>query len=91
MLNAVLPNEQALRAFRDDGKRLSDAFELTEEMEVVFINCITTALDSLETADGLTHKLNTFYGSLDEDLRGISRLVRKIKSAREEAEDADDD
>ncbi|MFO1003464.1 MAG: hypothetical protein U0936_24290 [Planctomycetaceae bacterium] len=89
MLNAVLANKRAFDAFSVDGKRLRDAYELTAELDDVFVNCITTALNSLETADSLTHRLNEFYGSLQEDLQGIMRIAKKIKIASQE-EDGDE-
>ncbi|PAY16676.1 hypothetical protein CKO51_25645 [Rhodopirellula sp. SM50] len=83
-LNAVLADEEAFIAFSKDGKRLADAFELTKEMDVLFVSCIANAIDSLETADSMTHKLQSYYSSVQSDLKAISRLVRKISSATED-------
>ena len=91
MLNAVLENERALSTFRDDGKALSEAYELTGEIENVFRGLIATAISSLETADSLTHKLEQRYQSLQDDLVTIGRLARKIRIATEEELDDDDD
>lgn len=88
-LNAILVHPKAFSAFAESGKPLRDAFELTDELGDVFVNCITKAISSLETADGITHKLDSFYSTLNEDLTSIGRLVKKIRAASEE--DTDDD
>jgi hypothetical protein len=83
-LNAVLANADAFRAFSEDGKKLSDAFELTKEIDLIFANCISNAIDSLETADSLTHKLQSLYSTVQADLKVIERIVRKISLAADE-------
>lgn len=89
-LNAVLANADAFKAFSVDGKKLVDAFEMTKEIEVLFVNCITNAIDSLETADSLTHKLQSFYSSVQADLNAIARLVRKISLVVDEGMSKDE-
>lgn len=87
-LDAILGCERALTAFCD-GKPLNDAYELTAEIDSLFVGFVVEAKSKLEQADSLTHVVGEFYDSLDDDLKSISRLVKKIRSASEE--DADDD
>lgn len=89
MLNAVLSNSRALVAFKDDMKSLKEAYELTGEVEEVFQGAIAKAVSALETADGLTHRLEHVYGGLSGDLQAIRRLANKIRNATEENLDDD--
>ena len=84
MLNAVLENKKATALFRDDKKPLSEAYELTGEIENVFKGAIANAIAALENADSLTHRLDGYYESLPKDLLIIFRLAKKIKKATEE-------
>lgn len=90
LLNAVLGHDNAFEAFANDGKPLREAFELTDDNEQVFLDLIVKAVSSLKTANSMTHSLDEFYESLADDLRSISRLIRSIRRAKEEMEDAED-
>lgn len=46
MLNAVIANEKAFKSFKSGDKRLKDAYELTEEMDTLFVASIARAIDS---------------------------------------------
>jgi hypothetical protein len=84
-LNKVLGSSIALRAFRG-GEKLSIAFELTDGISEQFNKAINDAVKQLERADSLTHKLNEFYPGLIEDLNNINRIIRKIKTVKDEFE-----
>jgi hypothetical protein len=86
-LNAVIESPEAFDAFANQGKPLKEAYELTDELENVFVDCMTKAISYLESADGITHKLPTFYPALDDDLRQIAKLIKKIRAAASEADD----
>ena len=86
MLNAVLANERACKAFVNDARSLKEAFVLTTNLTELFAGAIRRAREQLELADGLTHKLDVFYSALDEDLKTIGRLTRKLKDAKDEFE-----
>lgn len=84
-LNKVLGSSIALKAFRG-GEKLSIAFELTDGINEQFNKAINDAVKQLERADSLTHKLNEFYPELIEDLNNINRIIRKIKTVKDEFE-----
>jgi len=86
-LNAVIENPDAFDAFANQGKPLKDAYDLTDELGNVFVDCMTKAISYLESADGITHKLPSFYSALDDDLRQIAKLIKKIRAAASEADD----
>lgn len=85
ILNKVLDAPLALKAFRD-GERLFKAFELTDGVNEQFQNAIGEAAIQLEKADSLTHKVNGFYVGLIDDLQNINKIIRKIKTVKEELE-----
>ncbi len=82
-LNAILGSNMALSAFRE-GRDLNHAYELTEDVDSIFVVNIQKSLSSLEQADSLVHKVNEFYSSLDEDLIQIRKLTSKIKQTKDE-------
>lgn len=92
-LNAVLGNQGALQAFADEGRSLKEAYELTPDIRRIFRDSIARAIVDLERADGVTHKLPAFYGGLEDDLKSIARLIRKIKDAKDQlaTSEIDDD
>lgn len=83
MLNEVLGNEEAKVAFMQDKLELSRAYELTENLGVVFQHAIQNSLRYLEQADTIVHKLNQFYSNLEDDLKTIRNLTSKIKSTKD--------
>lgn len=82
-LNAVLASDIAYSAFKE-GKDLSRAYELTENIESIFFTNIQNSLKSLEQADSLVHKISEFYADLEADLIQIRKLTSKIKQTKDE-------
>lgn len=85
VLNKILDAPLALKAFRD-GEKLFKAFEFTDGINEQFQNAILEATVQLEKADSLTHKVNGFYSGLMDDLLNINKIIRKIKTVKDELE-----
>ncbi len=86
-LNAILGNENALKAFDEKGYSLERAKELTGELDEVFRNYVLNSLQSLEKADSLVVKVREYYLELEEDLRQIKLISDKIKSTAKATKD----
>ena len=84
MLNSVLIDDRAFKAFSVEMKPLEEAYELTGAIEDVFQSSIVGAINALEIADSLTHRLPNIYGGCFDDLSTLKRLVNKIRQATEE-------
>lgn len=82
-LNAILGSEVACSAFRE-GKDIDRAFELTEDIESLFVTNVQNSLSFLEQADSLVHKIEHFYPTLEDDLLQIRKLTSKIKQAKDD-------
>lgn len=78
-LNAILGNEDAKKQFIENEASLTEAFTYTENFTKSFKNAIENSLSELKRADNLSHKLNYFYPTLEDDLREVISLSRKIK------------
>jgi hypothetical protein len=85
-LNSIVDNEVALAAF-EAGASLNAAYELTEDLSLLFRNLIMGSLQKLEQADSIVHRINDFYDDLEDDLKTIRRLITKIKNSKDSAED----
>ncbi len=86
-LNAILDIEKsnnAFKAFAEDGRSLDSAYELTEDIDSLLKLNIMQALRKLEDSDSITHKVNTFYDGLDDDLIQIRKLTTKIQQTKDE-------
>lgn len=83
-LNSIVANEIALKAFEDENLELNRAYELTEDLNFIFNNSIMKALNNLEQADQLTHKITDFYTSIEDDLIQIRKLTSKIKKVKDD-------
>lgn len=79
MLDAVIGNPVALKAFRDDGRNIYDAYELTYDIGLAFENGISKALKSLMNADLYSIKIGNFHSSTIEDLKTIGEIALKIR------------
>lgn len=90
MLNKILSdsNASALAAFKD-GMSLNKAYQLTEDIDALFSDAVAEALSNLEHADSISHKVKRFAANLNDDLREINKLIKKIKSAKDEFENAE--
>jgi len=84
-LNKVLASPRALQAYKA-GENLFSAIEFTDEFDVQFENAMKNAVNHLRKADNLTVKTNRLYPNLLDDLVEINRIVRKIKTVRDEIE-----
>ncbi len=82
-LSEVVVNKEALDAFRN-GKTLDEALFLTLEVERIFYDSIRKSLSYLQEADNMVHKLEKFPITLDEDLKEIVGLCKKIKLVKNE-------
>ncbi len=78
MLDDIVENTTALQAFRD-GKTLNEAIYLTKHIENIFNKSIAQALNYLKEADNIVHKMDTFYITLEDDLKETVGLCQKIK------------
>ena len=90
-LNKVLQNEEATRAFFHERVPLARALELAGEKDERFEESINRALRALEDANGLVHKVRSFYPTWQDDLNNIQRLVRTIKITAEDIENEPND
>jgi hypothetical protein len=82
-LNKILASPIALQAFMS-GENLFIAIEYTDEFDIQFENAMKNAINQLKKADSLTTKTNRLYANLLDDLVEINRIVRKIKTVRDE-------
>lgn len=85
-LNAILNIEKsavAYKAFTIEGKDLDTAYELTEDTDSLFVLNIQKALQYLESADAITHRVQVFYDGLDDELIQIRKLTSKIKQTKD--------
>lgn len=82
-LNKVLSSEIALNVFRK-GEKLSTALEFTNEIDIQFEKAIRESINQLEKADSLTLKVKSYYPGFIDDLQNINKIIRKIKSVKDE-------
>ncbi|MCT4601392.1 MAG: hypothetical protein N4A59_00640 [Marinifilum sp.] len=82
-LNKVIENEKALNAFRS-GVTITKALEYTNEIGDQFKKLVKESIEKLEEADSLMYKIETFYEDLGEDLTSINRIIRKIKTTKDD-------
>lgn len=78
-LNKVIGNDVAFEALKR-GDSLTNAFQLTDGLAEIFSGSIQKALEYLERADDVVHRIDKFNNTSVDDLRDIMKLVRKIKS-----------
>jgi hypothetical protein len=82
MLNAVLSKKISFEAFLKE-QDIERAFELTDDLETLFITDIQKSLQYIEHADSIMHKIDHYYQDLDEDLLQIRKLTSKIKQVKD--------
>lgn len=87
VLNRVIANAVALRAFDEEGVSLEVARELTGELDQQFINSIHSALNALEHADRLVIKVNVSEGEVIDYLKMIRSLATKIGRTLQDKEE----
>lgn len=83
-LTKILGNSEATKAFFEDRVPLVRALELTGEKDERFQEAINNALRTLEDANGLVHKVRSFYPTWQDDINSIQLLVKTIKITAEE-------
>lgn len=82
MLNAVLGKNISFEAFLKE-QDIERAFELTDDLETLFITDIQKSLQYIEHADSIIHKIDHYYQGLEEDLIQIRKLTSKIKQVKD--------
>lgn len=90
LLNAVIGNEVALKAFRE-GATISEAYELTDDIDNQFRKKVKDSLEAIEQADRLSNKVKDYYKELYDDLKTIRQIAMKIKDFKERKENGGDD
>ena len=89
MLNEVLGNEVALKAFKE-GFTIHAAYELTNDIDLQFENKVKEALSAIDQADRLSNRAKQFYKELTEDLKTISQIAYKINGFKNQREASQD-
>tara|TARA_R110002072_G_scaffold7503_2_gene40979 strand:+ start:774411 stop:775496 length:1086 start_codon:yes stop_codon:yes gene_type:complete len=89
-LDKVLGSKKAIEAF-ENGATINEAYELTDDLDVLFRKEVKSSLKKLETADSLSNRVNEFYSELPEDLRTIYNIAKKIKSFKDQRETGEDE
>ena len=87
MLNKIIGNPQAFKAFDEDGLNIYRAYELTDDINDIFSNAIKKSLTYLEQANGLVHKINEMNPSSIDNLKSIGKLARNIIIIKERTDD----
>lgn len=90
MLDKVLGSEIALNAFKD-GTPIEEAFEMTDELDVLFKKEVEKSLAAIEQADIYSNKVKEFYKDLYTDLKSIREVALKIRNYQIQKEQADED
>ena len=90
ILDAVISNPIALSAFRE-GATIDYAYELTDDLEILFRKEVEKSLMAIEQADIYSNKIKSFYSSLYDDLKSINDITKKIKNYQQQKEREDED
>lgn len=90
-LDAVISNDFALAAFKDDGASIDEAYNLTGQIDLLFKKEIEKSLTALSRADVYSNKVNDFYTGMYEDLKTLREIALKIRNYQRQKESNDDD
>lgn len=90
-LDAVVNNDVALRAFKDEGTTIDEAYDLTGQIDVLFRKEIEKSLAALTRADIYSTKVKDFYSGMYEDLKTLREIALKIRNYQRQRENEDDD
>lgn len=90
-LDAVVNNDTALVAFRDNGATIDEAYNLTGQIDVLFRKEVEKSLAALSRADIYSNKVKDFYTGMYEDLKTIREIALKIRNYQRQRENTDDD
>lgn len=82
-LNSILGNNVARDYFIIKSATLEEAHSYTDDFDIVFKDSIAESLGYIEKANSILGKVNSYYPSLDDDLRELIRLARSIKSNKD--------
>jgi hypothetical protein len=77
LLDKVIGHSVALSAF-EKGLNISQAYELTEDIDLQLENKIKDSLKAIEQADSFSNKVKSFYSGISEDLKSIRKIADKI-------------
>jgi len=90
ILDAVISKPIALKALRE-GATIDSAYELTDDLEMLFKKEVEKSLMAIEQADIYSNKITKFYTGLYDDLKSINDITKKIKNYQQQKERADED
>ena len=90
-LDAVVNNDTALVAFRDNRATIDEAYNLTGQIDVLFRKEVEKSLAALSRADIYSNKVKDFYTGMYEDLKTIREIALKIRNYQRQRENTDDD
>lgn len=90
ILDAVINSPVALSAFRE-GSSIDNAYELTDDLELLFRKEVEKSLMAIEQADIYSNKIKDFYSGLYDDLKSINDITKKIKNYQQQKEREDED
>ncbi len=90
VLDAVINSPVALSAFRE-GATIDNAYELTDDLEILFRKEIEKSLMAIEQADIYSNKIKDFYSGLYDDLKSINDITKKIKNYQQQKERENED
>jgi len=86
MLNSILANDKATEYF-NNGASLIEAYELTDDLNIVFERYISKSLNTLESADKIVHKISDFSSTAEDNLKALRSLSVKIMNFKIEVGD----
>lgn len=90
LLNAVIGNADALRAF-ENGATIFEAYDLTDDIDSQFTKKIKDSLKAIEQAFAFTPRINSFYRELYDDLKMIRKIAGDINEIKSKKENDGDD
>lgn len=91
MLDKVIGSPVALKAFKDEGVTIEEAYDLSGEIDVLFRKEVEKALAAIERADIYSNKVKDFYSGMYEDLKALRDIALKIRNYQIQRENEDDD
>lgn len=80
MLDAVLGSETALTAFKE-GEKIERAYELTDDIEEMFDTAVRNSLYYLKQADDVVHNIEHINSSVQNNLKSMNNLIKKMQIA----------
>ena len=90
LLDKVIGSEEALEAF-EKGISIQEAYEITGDLDLQFERKIKESLKSIQQADFMSNKINSFYIEIYEDLKNIRKIANKINDFKTKLEQDGDE